>query len=84
VVDVVEKFDIDGAAHVPSALRKFVVPPPDKGTRPASVAVKSGNVASAPVLLAIILDDAVYVRSVPTLVANSVFEIDGPLPMNSL
>jgi hypothetical protein len=26
----------DGTAHVPSALRKFVVPPPDEGAKPCS------------------------------------------------
>jgi len=29
-----------GAAHVPSARRKLVVPPPDRGTTPATVEVK--------------------------------------------
>lgn len=39
------------ATHAPSALRKFVVPPPERGVRPASVAVKRGKVTSVPVLL---------------------------------
>ena len=41
-----------GTAHVPSALRKLVVPPPDRGTKPFSVEVKLSRsaVACVPVM----------------------------------
>lgn len=43
--------DPAGAAHVPSALKKFVVPPPDAGTTPFNVDEKTSNnvVACVPV-----------------------------------
>jgi hypothetical protein len=43
--------DPDGAAHVPSARKKFVVPPPDAGTKPfnADVNVFNNVVACVPV-----------------------------------
>jgi hypothetical protein len=43
--------DPDGAAHVPSARKKFVVPPPDAGTNPfnADVNVFNSVVACVPV-----------------------------------
>jgi hypothetical protein len=34
-----------GAAHVPSALKKFTEPPPLKGARPFKVEVKTGRIA---------------------------------------
>jgi hypothetical protein len=40
-----------GAAHVPSALKKFVVPPPDAGAKPFNVVVKTFNIAVAWVTL---------------------------------
>jgi hypothetical protein len=36
-----------GAAHVPSALKKFVVPPPDAGAKPFNVVVNVSNNAVA-------------------------------------
>jgi hypothetical protein len=40
-----------GAAHVPSALKKFVVPPPDAGAKPFNVDEKTFNIAVACVTL---------------------------------
>ena len=41
----------EGACHVPSALRKFAVPPPDAGTAPCALEVKIAGVTqeSSPV-----------------------------------
>lgn len=54
----------EAAAHVPSALKKVVVPPPEEGTRPASVEVNKGSVASVPVEEASKRVEAVYVKFV--------------------
>jgi hypothetical protein len=35
----------DGAAHVPSALKKFVEPPPEAGAKPLRDEVKTGRIA---------------------------------------
>jgi LSD1 subclass zinc finger protein len=40
----------EGAAQVPSARRKLLVPPPDSGANPAAVEVTRGRVTSVPVL----------------------------------
>jgi hypothetical protein len=42
---------LPGLAHVPSERKKFVVPPPLDGVRPASEDENKGSVTSAPVLL---------------------------------
>ena len=43
--DVTVPPPLGGAAHVPSALRKFVVPPPDAGASPLSVELNTSSIA---------------------------------------
>jgi len=47
VVPTVRPLLPPGAAHVPSARRKFVVPPPLRGARPAAVDVKDGKLVKS-------------------------------------